>query len=142
MEAGVNREFLRRLAGDVREAVNAVRGYVSKPYEELSEAERYAVRYHLIVLAEALASLALHVARRWLNVQPETPAHAFNLLRDGGLISEEERRDMVDVVRLRNLLVHRYWAVDDRRIYENARRNFEKILKALERVCAHVGVQV
>lgn len=82
------------------------------------------------------------MARRWLNAQPETPTHAFNLLRDGGLIGEEERREMVNIVRLRNLLVRRYWVVDDRRIYENAKKNFEKVLKALKRACAYVGVPV
>ena len=49
---------------------------VERPFEALSEAERYAMRYHLIAIAEALASMALHVCRNLLDQRPETPIHA------------------------------------------------------------------
>ena len=41
--------------------------------------------------------------------------------------------------RLRNLLVHRYWSVDDRRLYSEARaglQDFEECARLFERVAA------
>ena len=38
------------------------------------------------------------------------------------------------LIRLRNLLIHRYWTVDDRRVYESARRDFRCVERLLGKV--------
>jgi len=43
------------------------------------------------------------------------------------------------LVRLRNLLVHRYWDVDDKRIYEGIVRDFACVHKFLEGVEGRYG---
>jgi Protein of unknown function DUF86. len=35
----------------------------------------------------------------------------------------------VALIRLRNLLVHRYWVIDDERVYWSVRNNFKCILR-------------
>gem|GEM_PF-1920636 len=45
----------------------------------MNTVEKYAIRYHLIVIAEALIALALHIARRMFNTRPETPIHALQV---------------------------------------------------------------
>jgi uncharacterized protein YutE (UPF0331/DUF86 family) len=42
------------------------------------------------------------------------------------------------LIRLRNLLVHRYWIIDDRKIYEDVRKDFKNVLSFLEKVANHV----
>ena len=138
----INLRFVDKLAEDVREAARLAVEYTSKPYGELSDAERYAVRYHIIVVAEALTALLLHLARRGLGVRPETPLHALRALRDAGLVRDDEYRDAVGIIRLRNLLVHRYWAIDDKRIYDNVRGDFENLLKLVERLRAYARGEV
>ncbi len=135
----VNIEFVKKLVDDIEESVRIIRSYVSKPYEELSDAERYAIRYHLIVIAEALIALALHIVRREFGVRPDTPMHALRVLREKGLVGNEEVRDAINVIKLRNLLVHRYWVVDDRRIYENAVKDFRNILSLVRKVLSYVS---
>ena len=54
---------------------NIISNIVNKPYSKLSSIEKYAVRYHIIVIAEALIALILHVVRRKYGLQPETPIH-------------------------------------------------------------------
>ena len=100
------------------------------------------MRYHIIVVAEALTALLLHLARRGLGVRPETPLHALRALRDAGLVRDDEYRDAVGIIRLRNLLIHRYWAVDDRRIYDSVRGDFEDLLKLVERLRAYARGEV
>jgi len=134
----VNAEYIRRLVNDIKESIRVVRSYVSKPFNELSEAERYAIRYHLIVIAEALIALALHVARRLFEAKPETPIHALRILREHGMITDDEMRDIANIIKLRNILVHRYWLVDDERIYENAVKDFARVLSFVERVLNRV----
>ncbi|MBS7636094.1 DUF86 domain-containing protein, partial [Candidatus Bathyarchaeota archaeon] len=108
----VNRAYVEKLVFDVRRSIEVIVGYTVKPYEAMSESERYAVRYNLIVMMEALAALVLHVVRRVFNEEPETPSHAFRIIRDRGLISTEECDGLLKLLGLRNLLVHRYWVID------------------------------
>ncbi|MEM2153035.1 MAG: HepT-like ribonuclease domain-containing protein [Candidatus Bathyarchaeia archaeon] len=42
------------------------------------------------------------------------------------------------MIRLRNLLVHRYWTIDDERIYASVKSNFESVRNFLKRLREHV----
>jgi uncharacterized protein YutE (UPF0331/DUF86 family) len=50
------------------------------------------------------------------------------------LIDEACLRDIVALIRLRNLLVHRYWVIDDERVYWSVRNNFKCILALLDSI--------
>jgi len=58
----------------------------------------------------------------------------LRLLADRGLITGEELGDFAKLVRLRNLVVHGYWVVDDKRICDSVRRNFRRIVDFTERI--------
>lgn len=60
----VNRDYINKYAADIRSTMNEVLSYSPKPYEGLSSAEKYATRYNVIVLAEALSALAMS-ATKW-----------------------------------------------------------------------------
>jgi uncharacterized protein YutE (UPF0331/DUF86 family) len=73
----VSREYVSRMASEARSSIAFVLKIVERPFEALSEAEKYAIRYHLITIAEAVASMALHLCRNLLDRRPETPIHAL-----------------------------------------------------------------
>ncbi len=136
----VNRAFIERLIDDINRSIEEILEYTNKPFETLSNAEKYTIRYLLIIIAEAITAIALHIARRALNIRPETPIHAFKALRDHGLIDEYVYEELVKFIRVRNLIVHRYWIVDDRLIYENIKSDFRAIrefIKAIEKVVGY-----
>ncbi len=135
----VDKAYVLKLISEIKEAVAFIETVTLKPFESLSEAERYAIRYNLIVVAESLAALALHMARRMFRMEPETPIHALRILRDEKLIDNREFEEIVKLIKLRNILVHRYWVVDDRRIYDSVRGDFKIILKVLGRVEGIIG---
>ena len=111
---GVGWDYVDSLIRDVMDSINRVNRYVGKPYSGLSEEERLSIRYLIITMVGSLNALALHIVRRHFNERPETPIHSLRVLRDGGLIDEACLRDIVALIRLRNLLVHRYWVIDER----------------------------
>ena len=78
-------------------------------------------------------ALALHIARRCFNERPETPIHALRVLRDRGLLTVSECDKLEKLIRSRNLLMHRYWVVDDRRIYDNVKNDFKSVLNLIDR---------
>lgn len=92
------------------------------------------VRYYIIVLVEALMALDYHIARKAYRLEPHTPIQTLRLLADRGLISNDELDDFIKLVKLRNLIVHRYWIIDDKRIYENVKEDFRKVVSFIERI--------
>ncbi|RLE86044.1 MAG: DUF86 domain-containing protein [Thermoprotei archaeon] len=111
---------------DIHEAINIILEDTSKSFEKLSRVEKSENRYYIVVLVEALTVLVYHIARRAYSLEPQTPIQTFRLLADHGLITGEELNDFIKLVRLRNLIVHRYWIIDDKRVYESVKENFEK----------------
>ena len=141
MAVGVSRDFVRALIRDVEDAVKEINRIAAKPYNELSDEERLAIRYELVVIAEAVMALVVHVARRDLGARPRTPVNALAILRDRGLVTVDEYEDLVRLLRLRNLLVHRYWVIDDYLIYQGIKSNFKSLLSFINRLRARYGIQ-
>src|SRR3989304_4029661 len=56
-----------------------------KPYGELSLDEKYAVRYHIIVLAEAVGGICLHIAKEDLGQEPLSYSECFKILDEEGV---------------------------------------------------------
>ncbi len=137
MDPHVNKDFLRELLSDIEESINYILNLASKTYEELTDTEKFAIRYHIIVIAEALIMIVLHVIRRKYGYKPKTPIHAIGLLKEELSIPEETYNDVVSIVKLRNLLVHRYWIIDDRKIYENVKSDFKRILDFAKKVVSN-----
>jgi len=134
----VNGEYVRRLVADIKDSIRFINEVSSKPYTALGDAEKYAIRYNLIVIAEAIVALTIHIVRKVFSREPETPMHALKIIRDKGLMTEDEYNDVRKLIRLRNLLLHRYWIIDDRRIYEDIRKDFKSLVRFIERVMKYV----
>jgi len=132
---GIDKEYVSKFIADIKSTIAEILSYTSsKSFEELSSVERYAIRYLLVSLAEALMALAIHLARSAFNSVPETPIHALTILRDEGLLTIDECNELVKLVRLRNLLAHRYWVIDDERIYNSIKRDFKAVCSFIERL--------
>jgi uncharacterized protein YutE (UPF0331/DUF86 family) len=113
----------------------------SEPYAELSGEAKYAIRYQAIVLAEALGGVCLHIAKEDLDREPASLSKCFGLLDKEG-ICENCARDLARIVGLRNLLTHRYWTIDDRRVYDSIKNDFKGVDMFVESVKKKYAVDV
>jgi len=136
----VNRDYVRKLLKDIDEALKIIYEDTVKDYEDLSRMEISEIRYYLIVVAEALIALINHIVRRQYNVEIETPIHGLKILFEKKLVTEEEMIDIIGLIRLRNLLVHRYWVIDDKRIYMFIKNDFKRVKCFLDRVVSQYGL--
>ena len=87
----------------------------------------------MIVLAEALASICLHIAAREFDYEADSYADCFFLMEERGFFKCS--KDLAALVRMRNLLVYRYWRIDDELVYRSVVENFkcvEEFLKSVE----------
>src|SRR4029077_15838548 len=74
--------------------------------------------YRLLVTIEAALALCYHVSTRRFRKAPEDYATCFTTLEEAGLVSPYLSQQLQLMARFRNLLVHMYWKIDYRRVYE------------------------
>jgi len=135
----VDVELVRRRVLEAEACIAELKRLAGIPFAELSRDQVYSMRYNIIVLVESVVSLAVHVLVEDYGYAPEYYVEAVGELARrlglrGGCVEE-----LKALVRLRNLLVHRYWAIDDKRIYENVRRDFKCVESLLREVRVRYG---
>ena len=128
----VDVDLLRSKISDVRFCIRELLRLTSKDFSDLSVDERYSIRYNIIVLVESLVSLCMHIAVEAYGKTPSSYRESVRFIAERlnmGCIS-----DLESIVGLRNLLIHRYWTVDDERVYESVKENFHCIEGLLKRI--------
>ncbi|HID10113.1 MAG TPA: DUF86 domain-containing protein [Candidatus Latescibacteria bacterium] len=110
---------MAKLAGDMTQALHTLEGYARMGEEEfLSNPERVGnAKYTLIVAMEAAIDLCRHIVARLGMRTPSDYADCFAVLGEAGVVSEELADRLAQMARFRNLLVHLYGRVDDRRVF-------------------------
>jgi len=132
----VDSERLSRALRDLERSVNFIERILSHPLDEfLNDDEAvYALRYAVIEAVEAAVQIGLILLRE-TGARPASYGEVFQMLGERGIIP----RDLAAAIRrfagLRNLLVHRYWEVDDARLYRELK---EEGLETLRRFLRHV----
>ena len=94
-------------------------------------------RYIIIELVEASTSACIHVLRELYGIFVESYPECFRKLGDLGLLPKRLAENLVSAARLRNLVVHRYWVMDDKKLYYLAKdglKVFEEYAEILERL--------
>ncbi len=51
-------------------------------------------------------------------------------------------KDLSPIVRLRNLVTHRYWVIDDQRVYDSIKGDFRGVDKFLKSVEEKYGIDL
>lgn len=126
---------LNARVNEIREAIKEIREYLSVPEEEFWKDHRniLAIEQLLLRAIEATGGICLHLAAKKLKRGAESLAHCFEILGEG-LIDKKRADSLIKMSRFRNILIHKYWEVDEKRIYEYAKNNledFENFLKAV-----------
>lgn len=116
----LNYDRIQQKIADIRENLELLRGYAAKgekAFLKNQEAIRSA-KYAFIVLIEAAISIANHFCARLLGKAPVSYAEAYLLLGNEGILETELANRLAQMAKFRNLLVHGYDKVNDRKVYE------------------------
>ena len=128
----VDTEHLKQRVRGILEAKSELARLTSKSFSRLSLEEKYAIRYQIIVLAEALGSICVQVATEDFKLEPQSFSECFKLLEERQV--HDCAKDLTAITRLRNLLTHHYWTIDDKRIFESIRNNFGSVDEFIRKV--------
>ncbi len=129
-------ERLSRALRDLERSVNFMEQILNRPLGEFlnDDVAVYALRYAVIEAAEPAVQIGLILLRE-TRARPASYSEVFQMLGERGIIPRDLSAAMRRFAGLRNLLVHRYWEVDDARLYRELK---EESLKTLRRFLRHV----
>ena len=80
-------------------------------------------------IVEAAVVMGLHILREHFRESIEGYAQVFKKLMECNVVSRDVGEVMIRFVRLRNLIVHRYWEVDNARMYREVREEELRIAR-------------
>ncbi|MCD6510938.1 MAG: DUF86 domain-containing protein [Thermoprotei archaeon] len=134
----IDREYVRRIIGEIMEGLDEVKDIIMVRIEDFvrDRGKRFSMRYSIILIVEAAADLGLAILKQCFNEGAESYREVFIKLAEKGVISYDTAEGMASLASLRNMVVHRYWSIDDVRIYREARNNgvrtVEKFIKEVK----------
>ena len=114
-----------------------------EPSEVLTNrTRRYSLRYAIILLVKSLADAAIAILEKDFEVSPHSYADAFLKLAEKGVIDFSTAKKMSKLASLRNIIVHRYWVIDDTKILSEARESgVEAVNKFIDEVKKYVETE-
>lgn len=126
---------------EIREHLDNIRRIAEQSDAEIFADSRNmaALKYHLIVILEAMGSLCVHVCVKKLNTAVNEYADCFDHLRKGGIVSEELGVELIKMARFRNLIVHRYWEAEDQRILTYVRTELNVIEEFMKQIAERIA---
>lgn len=115
-----NEEKMVRLVSELRKSVARLKALSSAPKEDfLGDPDKIgSSKYHFIVAIEACIDICNHIISRNGYRVPEDYGDTFRVMGEVGALDKGFSDDLVHMAKFRNRLVHLYWEVDDRQLYE------------------------
>jgi len=126
----INSDFVGRRLREIEEAFSYMKLILEKSEEKFitSFEPRLALRYLVLLTVESAASIALHILSDKFNRRVKSYGEASEELSYNGVIKPETAHGMAALTRLRNLILHRYWLVNDSRIYREAKASGMRLI--------------
>lgn len=114
---------------EIRVGIGKISKYVKKDVNDfLQNEERIAAtKYELIVVIEAASILCNHITMRVGNRVPDTYSDCYSVLQESKIITADLANRLKKMAQFRNLLVHRYHTIDDRRVYSTIKKDINDL---------------
>ena len=122
--------YIKKLLHEIEEALGVIEKVVRR--KRLRIDDKYALRYAIVEIVESLALISQRIARA-MDYPLEGYIEAMKFYSKAHILDEDIVKGLVRLARLRNLIIHRYWEIDDNRIVAEARGSgLEIIRRALD----------
>ncbi len=132
----INIEKLKTLEKDLLNTVSEIKSITALEEEVFLKGQRdvYSLRYLLIEAVESMANICNHILARIAGQLPKGYPDCFEKLSDARIITRELGEKLKKLASLRNIIIHKYWDIDDRKVFKSAKENigdFEEFLRQI-----------
>jgi uncharacterized protein YutE (UPF0331/DUF86 family) len=91
-------------------------------------------KYHFIVAIESSIDMCNHIISRNGYRVPEDYADTFRVMAEVGTITENFSEELIKMAKFRNRLVHIYWEINDKQLYQILQNNLDDLKKLLDSI--------
>lgn len=131
----VDIERIKRYAKEIRENIKLIIEYTSNEEDFFKDRRNIlSVKHLLLECIEGCAVICNHILAKVGKVAPAGYVECFKGLGEIGVFDEEFTLRLTKMAGFRNLLVHHYWKIDDKKVFAYAKNNisdFDKFLKGI-----------
>jgi uncharacterized protein YutE (UPF0331/DUF86 family) len=121
----IDEEKVASLVSQIRESLNSLYNLKNLSLHEFLEDihKKSSAKYNFIIAIEAAVDLCNHAISRFGLRAPKDYADSFKVLAEAGAFENEFLKKLMNMARFRNLLVHLYFQVGDKKVYEILQNN-------------------
>ncbi|MBD3195624.1 MAG: DUF86 domain-containing protein [Candidatus Lokiarchaeota archaeon] len=85
------------------------------------------VKYSLLEIIEACKDIASHIISIYKFQRPKTYSEIFSILGENKLINTEMRGNLSEIAKFRNLLVHSYAKVENKKVLKYIKEELDNV---------------
>jgi len=136
----LNHSRITRVKDDIYDAYLKIKELTSIPYGEFSKDYKnvLALRQLILQTAEGIAIICQHILAKDFARPVTGYSECITRSQEVGLISQKLSEKLNDLISLRNLIVHRYWKIDDKKLYTHAINDVEDLLMFLKEIDEYI----
>ncbi len=108
---------LATLEQNIRD-LRLLKGKLSQLKWETGTHEKWALRYGLFESIQIIIDISCHLVSKFNLGSPKNYRECIELLLKNGYVSAELTKKIHLMIGLRNILVHEYMAIEDKRLYD------------------------
>lgn len=134
----INIEKIKVLEKDIVDSIIEIKRIISKGKKNYLRDKNlvFSLRYLLIQVVEAMAGICNHIITRIVGEIPQGYPDCFEKLKENNIINNNLSEKLKKISKLRNILIHKYWEIDDLKVFSSTEKNiddFEEFLKQINK---------
>lgn len=116
----VDKQNIAEKISDIQSSIAKIEKYADMDEKKflVNDEKIAAAKYHLIVIIEGCISICTHISAKEIHKAPGSYAACFKILADNKILPEPLADNLAKMTGFRNLLIHRYWEIEDRKVYQ------------------------
>ncbi len=138
-----NTDKISRLVSEMRKAINHLKSLQASGKESfLTNPDKIgSARYYFIVAIESAIDICNHIISQNGYRAPEDYADTFQVMGEQGAFDKDFIRQLKDMAKFRNRLIHLYWEVDDEQVYEILKSRLNDFKKYLDYIAVFLSLE-
>lgn len=137
-----NPDKIRRLVSELRRASGRLKALSDIDMNSfLEDPDKVgSAKYHLILAIEAAIDMCNHIISQNGYRAPEDYSDTFQVLYEQGAFGDPFIKDLKNMAKFRNRLIHIYWEVDDEPVYDILKKRLGDFKTFLDTIAKFLGL--
>jgi len=132
-------EKIKKRISEIEESINEINKIVSINEYEFWKDKRNitSVKYYLLEAIEAVGGIYVHIVAKKFGKGVNSLSECINILEEEEILDKELSSRLKKMIKFRNKLIHKYWEIDDKLVYEYAKNetdDFTDFIKEIKKI--------